>query len=104
MSAPELTDKLVAAITSGKYDLIIANFANPDMVGHTGSLPAAITAAETIDASLGRLEQAVAQADGVMLVPADHGHPEERRDPAHGTGPERTRDGSGKRGADKVET
>src|SRR3546814_6749863 len=64
MSAPELTDKLVAAITSGKYDLIIANFANPDMVGHTGSLPAAITAAETIDASLGRLEQAVAQADG----------------------------------------
>src|SRR3546814_19115020 len=43
MSAPELTDKLVAAITSGKYDLIIANFAHPDMVGHTGSLPAAIT-------------------------------------------------------------
>src|SRR3546814_596113 len=84
MSAPELTDKRVAAITSGKYDLIIANFANPDMVGHTGSLPAAITAAETIDASLGRLEQAVAQADGVMLVTADHGNLEEMRDPATG--------------------
>jgi 2,3-bisphosphoglycerate-independent phosphoglycerate mutase len=84
MSAPELTDKLTAAITSGKYDLIIANFANPDMVGHTGSLPAAIKAAETIDAALARLEQAVQDADGVMLVTADHGNLEEMRDPATG--------------------
>ena len=50
MSAPELTDKAVAAIGSGKYDLIVLNFANPDMVGHTGSLPAAIKAVETVDA------------------------------------------------------
>ena len=49
MSAPELTDKAVAAINSGKYDLIVLNFANPDMVGHTGSLPAAIKAVETVD-------------------------------------------------------
>ena len=52
MSAPELTDKAVAAINSGKYDLIVLNFANPDMVGHTGSLPAAIKAVETVDAGL----------------------------------------------------
>ena len=54
MSAPELTDKAVAAIDSGKYDLIVLNFANPDMVGHTGSLPAAIKAVETVDTGLGQ--------------------------------------------------
>ena len=62
MSAPELTDKAVAAIDSGKYDLIVLNFANPDMVGHTGSLPAAIKAVETVDAGLGRIADAVEQA------------------------------------------
>ena len=62
MSAPELTDKAVAAIDSGKYDLIVLNFANPDMVGHTGSLPAAIKAVETVDAGLGRIAAAVEQA------------------------------------------
>ena len=61
MSAPELTDKAVAAIGSGKYDLIVLNYANPDMVGHTGSLPAAIKAVETVDAGLGRLAEAIAQ-------------------------------------------
>ena len=59
MSAPELTDKAVAANKSGKYDLIVLNFANPDMVGHTGSLPAAIKAVETVDAGLGRIAQAI---------------------------------------------
>jgi 2,3-bisphosphoglycerate-independent phosphoglycerate mutase len=54
MSAPELTDKAVAAIRSGKYDLIVLNYANPDMVGHTGSLPAAVKAVETVDTGLGR--------------------------------------------------
>ena len=59
MSAPELTDKAVAAIGSGKYDLIVLNFANPDMVGHTGKLDAAIKAVETVDAGLGRIVDAV---------------------------------------------
>ncbi len=60
MSAPELTDKVVAAIESRRYELIVLNYANPDMVGHTGSLPAAIKAVETVDAGLGRIAQAVA--------------------------------------------
>ena len=59
MSAPELTDKAVAAIDSGKYDLIVLNYANPDMVGHTGSLAAAIKAVETVDAGLGRIADAI---------------------------------------------
>lgn len=84
MSAPEVTDKLVAAITSGKYDLIIVNYANPDMVGHTGSMPAAIKAAETVDACVGRVEQAVKQMDGVMLITADHGNLEEMLDRSSG--------------------
>ena len=62
MSAPELTDKAVEAIDSGKYDLIVLNFANPDMVGHTGSLPAAIKAVETVDTGLGRIAEAIADA------------------------------------------
>ena len=94
MSAPELTDKAVAAIESGQYDLIVLNFANPDMVGHTGSLPAAIKAVETVDAGLGRIADAVAKAGGALLVTADHGNCELMRDPvtggphtAHTTGP-----------------
>jgi len=62
MSAPELTDKAVEAINSGKYDLIVLNYANPDMVGHTGSLPAAIKAVETVDAGLGRIADAIQAA------------------------------------------
>lgn len=81
MSAPELTGKLVAAIGSGDFDLIVVNYANGDMVGHTGNLKAAIQAAETIDASLGQLEAAVKQAGGVMLVTADHGNIEMMQDP-----------------------
>lgn len=84
MSAPELTDKAVAAIDSGKYDLIVLNYANPDMVGHTGSLPAAIKAVETVDTALGRLAEAIGKAGGVLLVAADHGNCELMRDPETG--------------------
>ena len=84
MSAPELTDKAVTAIRSGKYDLIVLNYANPDMVGHTGSLPAAIKAVETVDAGLGRIAEAVQAAGGALLVTADHGNCETMRDPATG--------------------
>jgi 2,3-bisphosphoglycerate-independent phosphoglycerate mutase len=94
MSAPELTDKAVEAIGSGKYDLIVLNYANPDMVGHTGSLPAAIKAVETVDTGLGRIVEAIKQAGGALLVTADHGNCEMMRDPvtggphtAHTTGP-----------------
>ena len=84
MSAPELTDKAVAAIDSGKYDLIVLNYANPDMVGHTGSLPAAIKAVETVDTGLGRIAEAVERAGGALLVTADHGNCEMMRDPLTG--------------------
>jgi 2,3-bisphosphoglycerate-independent phosphoglycerate mutase len=84
MSAPELADKAVALIDSGKYDMIILNFANPDMVGHTGSLPAAIRAVETVDAGLGRIAEAVARGHGALLVTADHGNCELMRDPLTG--------------------
>ena len=84
MSAPELTDKAVLAIDSGKFDLIVLNYANPDMVGHTGSLAAAIKAVETVDAGLGRIADAVARQGGALLVTADHGNCEMMRDPATG--------------------
>ena len=84
MSAPELTDRAVAAIASGQYDLIVLNFANPDMVGHTGDLAAAIRAVETVDAGLGRIEAALRDAGGVLLATADHGNCEMMRDPDSG--------------------
>ena len=84
MSAPELTGKAVAAIASGKYDLIVLNYANPDMVGHTGSLPAAIKAVQTVDAGLGRIADAIQKSGGVLLVTADHGNCEMMRDPQTG--------------------
>ncbi len=80
MSAPELTDKLVAAIRSGKYDLIICNYANGDMVGHTGVYDAAIKAVEALDACLGRVEQALLEVGGEALVTADHGNCEQMLD------------------------
>lgn len=76
MSAPELTEKLVNAIASEKFDMIICNYANADMVGHTGKLDAAIKAIETIDTALGKLVDAIEKADGDMLVTADHGNAE----------------------------
>ena len=84
MSAPELTDKAVEAIKSGKYDMLILNFANPDMVGHTGVLAAAIGAVETVDAGLGRIADALAAHDGALIVTADHGNCELMRDPETG--------------------
>lgn len=84
MSAPELTEKAVGAIRSGQYDLIVLNFANPDMVGHTGRLEAAIKAVETVDAGLGRIVEAVREQGGALLVTADHGNCETMRDPATG--------------------
>ena len=80
MSAPELTDKLVAAIGSGKYDLIVCNYANGDMVGHTGVYEAAIKAVEALDECLGRVEQALAKAGGQALITADHGNCEQMVD------------------------
>lgn len=84
MSAPELTERAVEAIASGRYDLVVLNFANPDMVGHTGVLSAAIAAVETVDAGLGRIAEAVAQAGGALLVTADHGNCELMVDPETG--------------------
>jgi 2,3-bisphosphoglycerate-independent phosphoglycerate mutase len=84
MSAPELTAKAVEAINSGKYDLIVLNYANPDMVGHTGSLPAAIKAVETVDKGLGQIADAIETAGGAMLVTADHGNCEMMHDPETG--------------------
>ena len=84
MSAAEVTDRLVAAIESDVFDLVVVNYANPDMVGHTGDLGAAIKAVQAVDASLGRLERAVRCRDGVLLVTADHGNCELMRDPDTG--------------------
>ena len=84
MSAPELTDKAVEAIDSGKYDLIVLNFANPDMVGHTGILAAAIKAVETVDTGLGRIAEAIKRQGGALLVTADHGNCELMKDPETG--------------------
>ncbi|MEM9254186.1 MAG: 2,3-bisphosphoglycerate-independent phosphoglycerate mutase [Pseudomonadota bacterium] len=84
MSAPEVTDKLVQAITSGKYDLIICNYANGDMVGHTGIYEAAVKAVETLDACLGRVEDALHDSGGQALITADHGNCEQMQDYASG--------------------
>ncbi len=80
MSAPELTDRLVAAIEGGTFDAIVVNYANTDMVGHTGDLAATIKAVETVDACLGRVAGALERAGGAMLVTADHGNAEMMRD------------------------
>lgn len=77
MSAPQVCDKLVDAIGSGKYDVIIVNFANPDMVGHTGVEDAAVQAVEAVDACVGRAVGALKQVDGVMFICADHGNAEQ---------------------------
>ncbi len=80
MSAPELTDKLVAAIRSGKYDLIVCNYANGDMVGHTGVYEAAVKAVEALDHCLGRVEEALLDVGGQALITADHGNCEQMVD------------------------
>ena len=80
MSAPELTDKLVDAIHSDKFDLIVCNYANGDMVGHTGIYQAAVKAVEVLDECLGRIEKALLEVDGQALVTADHGNCEQMVD------------------------
>ena len=84
MSAYQVTEKLEEAIASGKYDLIVANYANPDMVGHTGIMKAAVEAVDTIDICLGRLRAAIEKAGGAMLLTADHGNVELMKDPVTG--------------------
>jgi 2,3-bisphosphoglycerate-independent phosphoglycerate mutase len=84
MSAPELTDKVVEAITAHRFDVIVLNYANTDMVGHTGRLDAAVKAVETVDACLGRLSEAVERAGGTLVITADHGNAEMMRDPETG--------------------
>ncbi len=81
MSAPELTDKLIEAIESGKYDTIICNYANPDMVGHTGNFEATVKAIEALDSCLGRVIEALRKVGGEALITADHGNAERMADP-----------------------
>lgn len=84
MSAYEVCDKLVEAVKSGKYDVIIINFANPDMVGHTGVENAAVQAIEAVDACVGRTVDAVKEVDGQMFICADHGNAEQLIDDVTG--------------------
>ena len=93
MSAPEVTDKVVERILSGNYDAVILNFANCDMVGHTGVFEAAVKAVETVDTCVGRVVDAVAQMGGAVLITADHGNADKMYEPdgspftAHTTNP-----------------
>ena len=94
MSCPEVTDRLVEAIRGQSFDVIVCNLANPDMVGHTGKLDAAIQAVEAIDLALGRILEALRAVGGELLLTADHGNLEQMRDAdsdqphtAHTTGP-----------------
>src|SRR5690554_4858720 len=93
MSAPELTDKLVAAIKNREYDLIVCNYANGDMVGHTGDYQATVKAAECIDECLRRITEAILEVNGECLITADHGNAEQMIDDngqpmtQHTTGP-----------------
>ena len=80
MSAIEVTDNVIEAIKTEKYNSIILNYANPDMVGHTGNLDAAVKAIETIDECVGRVVKAVEEVDGVVLITADHGNAEQMID------------------------
>lgn len=80
MSAPEVSEKLNEAVRSGKYDAVIVNFANCDMVGHTGIIPAAVKAVETVDDCVGSLVEAVKEMDGVLFVTADHGNADKMLD------------------------
>ena len=94
MSAFELTDRLTAAIRSGDFDAIVCNYANGDMVGHTGSFEASIKAVEAVDQCLGKIVEAVLETEADLLITADHGNVEQMRDPktgqpltSHTTGP-----------------
>ncbi len=84
MSAPEVTDRLCEAVESGRFDLVVVNYANGDMVGHTGDLEAAMKAVAAVDDCLGRLAESVRAAGGCLLITADHGNAEQMDDPATG--------------------
>ncbi|MFQ5468890.1 MAG: 2,3-bisphosphoglycerate-independent phosphoglycerate mutase [Gammaproteobacteria bacterium] len=84
MNAPEVTDNIVNAIKANTYDVIICNYANPDMVGHTGKFDAVVAAIEALDQCLGRLYDAISEAGGEMLVTADHGNAEKMHNPESG--------------------
>jgi 2,3-bisphosphoglycerate-independent phosphoglycerate mutase len=84
MSAPEVTDRLCDAVSSGRFDLIVVNYANGDMVGHTGHLAATMRAVEAVDACLGRLTDSVTAAGGCLLITSDHGNAEQMDDPSTG--------------------
>lgn len=84
MSAEGVTASLLTAINSGTYDLIVVNFANPDMVGHTGSIPAVIKACETVDAAMGQVVSAIQAQGGAVIIIADHGNAEQMIDPESG--------------------
>ena len=77
MSAYELTDKLIDAVGSEKYDVIICNYANPDMVGHTGNFDATVKALQALDTCLSRVVKAITQAGGELVITADHGNAEQ---------------------------
>jgi 2,3-bisphosphoglycerate-independent phosphoglycerate mutase len=84
MSAPAVADAVVKAVDADKFDFILVNFANPDMVGHTGVLDAAITAVEAVDVGIGRIAEAVRQKGGALIITADHGNCELMKDPKTG--------------------
>jgi 2,3-bisphosphoglycerate-independent phosphoglycerate mutase len=84
MSAVAVTDKIIAAIAAGGFDAIVLNYANADMVGHTGDIAAAVKAVETIDRCLGRVAAAIEKVGGTLVITADHGNAEMMRDPSTG--------------------
>jgi 2,3-bisphosphoglycerate-independent phosphoglycerate mutase len=84
MNSAELTDKLVEAIRARKYDAIICNFPNGDMVGHTGNFAAAVKACEAVDACIGRIVEALKEVGGECIITADHGNAEQMVDPSTG--------------------
>jgi 2,3-bisphosphoglycerate-independent phosphoglycerate mutase len=81
MSAGPVTDEVVKQVSEGRFDFIVLNYANPDMVGHTGNLPAAVRAMEFVDACVGRVVEAVSTAGGSVILTADHGNCEKMADP-----------------------
>jgi len=83
MSASQVTDTAIAAIRKGVYALIVINYANPDMVGHTGNLDATVEALQTVDVELGRLLESISQAGGTAIITADHGNAEYMWDENH---------------------
>jgi 2,3-bisphosphoglycerate-independent phosphoglycerate mutase len=84
MAAAQVTQSVVEAVRSGRYDFVLVNFANPDMVGHTGSLDAAIHAVEAVDAGVGAIVEAARESGGAVIITADHGNCELMKDPATG--------------------